>query len=57
MMDDNKSNEQRREIVDKEAQFFGTKYIVLPNPTYGDFENAVYGYDFKNLQNKNLKID
>ena len=25
---DNKSNEQRREIVDKEAQFFGTKYIV-----------------------------
>lgn len=52
---DNKSNEQRREIVDKEAQFFGTKYIVLPNPTYGDFENAVYGYDFKKSPEQKLE--
>ncbi|MGG7098365.1 5'-nucleotidase, lipoprotein e(P4) family [Clostridium sardiniense] len=44
---DKKSNEERRAIVEKEKKFFGTKYIVLPNPTYGDFENAVYNYDFK----------
>ena len=42
-------------MVDKEAQFFGTKYIVLPNPTYGDFENAVYGYDFKKSPEQKLE--
>lgn len=51
----NKSNEQRREIVEKEAKFFGTKYIVLPNATYGDFENAAYGYDFNKSPKEKLE--
>lgn len=26
---------------------FGTRFIVLPNVMYGDWENAAYGYNFK----------
>jgi len=28
--------------VDKNAELFGSKYIVLPNPVYGAWESAVY---------------
>lgn len=52
---DKKSNEERRAIVEKEKKFFGSKYIVLPNPTYGDFENAVYNYDFKMSPSDKMK--
>jgi 5'-nucleotidase (lipoprotein e(P4) family) len=26
---------------------FGTRFIMLPNPMYGDWENSVYDYNFK----------
>lgn len=29
--------------VEKNKALFGTKYIVLPNPSYGDWEGKVYG--------------
>lgn len=40
-----KTIEERNAAVDAARQRFGTQFIVLPNPTYGDWENAVYGYD------------
>jgi 5'-nucleotidase (lipoprotein e(P4) family) len=40
-----KPTEERNAAVDAARQKFGTQFIVLPNPTYGDWENAVYGYD------------
>jgi 5'-nucleotidase (lipoprotein e(P4) family) len=40
-----KPTEDRNAAVDAARQKFGTHFIVLPNPTYGDWENAVYGYD------------
>lgn len=40
-----KTIEERNAAVDDARQRFGTQFIVLPNPTYGDWENAVYGYD------------
>ncbi|MGG5460223.1 5'-nucleotidase, lipoprotein e(P4) family [Clostridium sp. B9] len=52
---DKKSNEERNTIVKENKDFFGTKYIMLPNPTYGDFENAVYGYDFKKSPEQKLQ--
>lgn len=52
---DKKSNEERRNIVDNNSNDFGTKYIVLPNPTYGDFEGALYGYDFKKSPEQKLQ--
>lgn len=40
-----KTIEERNAAVDAARQRFGTQFIVLPNPMYGDWENAVYGYD------------
>ena len=33
--------------VDQSKSLFGTRFIMLPNPMYGDWENAVYDYNFK----------
>ncbi|ADZ93058.1 5'-nucleotidase, lipoprotein e(P4) family [Marinomonas mediterranea] len=37
-----KSLEGSYAAVEKNKALFGTKYIVLPNPTYGDWEGKVY---------------
>lgn len=37
-----KSTAERAAQVDLEAAQFGARFIVLPNPMYGDWENAVY---------------
>ena len=39
-----KTVEERNAAVDAARAKFGTQFIVLPNPTYGDWENAIYGY-------------
>jgi len=39
-----KSIEERFLETDKIKQIWGQKYIVLPNPMYGDWENAIYDY-------------
>ena len=33
-------------IVDEHKENFGTKFIVFPNPIYGEWEKAVYNGDF-----------
>lgn len=40
-----KTTEERAAAVDAARQKFGAQFIVLPNPMYGDWENAIYGYD------------
>ena len=35
--------EGRSQAVEKNHNQFGTKYIVLPNTSYGDWENVLYG--------------
>lgn len=42
-----KTVDDRNAAVDASQRKFGTQFIVLPNPTYGDWESAVYGYDSK----------
>ena len=43
--------EQSRTVADRLAAVernraqFGARFIVLPNVMYGDWENAVYGYE------------
>ena len=37
-----KSMRERAAQVDRERAEFGTRFIVVPNPMYGDWENAVY---------------
>lgn len=33
--------------TDQSKALFGTRFIMLPNPMYGDWENSVYDYNFK----------
>jgi len=48
---DNHPTEQTREATTKKLlKQFGNKYIVLPNPSYGDWEGALYKFDYKLTQ-------
>ena len=38
-----KSIADRKAQVDRERADFGSLYIIMPNPMYGDWESAVYG--------------
>ena len=52
---DGKSVKDRNQAVaDSKAQF-GEKFIIFPNPMYGDWEGALYDYDFKNQMQKKIK--
>lgn len=33
-------------LADSLQADFGTKFIILPNPMYGEWENAIYNYNF-----------
>lgn len=41
---DKKSTEQRLQTVQQLSGQFGSRYIILPNPIYGDWESAIYQY-------------
>ncbi|HTN95886.1 MAG TPA: 5-nucleotide phosphatase, partial [Nordella sp.] len=41
------SVEERQKAFADNAQHWGKDWIVLPNPTYGSWESAAYGHDFK----------
>lgn len=41
-----KLNDERKQIVENNKEKFGTEYIILPNATYGDWDNATFGYDY-----------
>ncbi|MGL5625001.1 5'-nucleotidase, lipoprotein e(P4) family [Cetobacterium sp.] len=51
-----KTNEERSQLVLNAKDEMGVKYIALPNPTYGDFDGAMYGYDFKKSDAEKIKI-
>ena len=36
--------DERLTETDKEEEEWGKKFIVLPNPIYGEWENALYNY-------------
>lgn len=38
---DGKSMKERNEVVDQHRQDFGKRFIILPNPMYGDWENTL----------------
>lgn len=37
---------ERIAATDQSRALFGARFIMLPNPMYGDWENAVYDYNF-----------
>lgn len=42
-----KDNAAKKAEVDSAREEWGKKFIVLPNSIYGDWENALYNYNFK----------
>jgi 5'-nucleotidase (lipoprotein e(P4) family) len=44
---DKKNELQRRQGVTDNAAAFGKKFIILPNTGYGDWESAIFDYDYK----------
>jgi 5'-nucleotidase (lipoprotein e(P4) family) len=44
---DKKTTEVRAQTVQKLAAEFGKKFIVLPNANYGDWEGALFNYNYK----------
>jgi 5'-nucleotidase (lipoprotein e(P4) family) len=45
---DNHPSEQKRDAATQQLRKqFGNKYIVLPNPSYGDFEGALFKFNYK----------
>ncbi|MCO4793453.1 MAG: 5'-nucleotidase, lipoprotein e(P4) family [Bacteriovoracaceae bacterium] len=56
---EHKGTADRKKIADKFRREFGRKFIVLPNPMYGDWEQALYDYqggmDLDKKINKRLK--
>ncbi len=44
---DKKSTTERLEATLKLSKEFGKKFIVLPNANYGDWESALFKYDYK----------
>jgi len=56
--------QNRAETTQRLMQEFGHRYIVLPNPSYGDFESAWYNFNYKltpaqkdSIIKANLKLD
>jgi 5'-nucleotidase (lipoprotein e(P4) family) len=39
--------EGRMAAADRYKEEFGKRFIMLPNAMYGNWESAVYGYNFK----------
>jgi 5'-nucleotidase (lipoprotein e(P4) family) len=42
-----KTIDDRAAAADRYRDEFGRRFIMLPNPMYGDWESAIYGYNFK----------
>ncbi len=47
---DKKSVNERMQNTNLSAHEFGNRFIVLPNPVYGDWETSLYNYDYKLTQ-------
>jgi len=44
---DKKSVDERLKNTNFSASDFGNRFIVLPNPVYGDWETSLYNYNYK----------
>jgi 5'-nucleotidase (lipoprotein e(P4) family) len=47
VFENSKTVESRVEAADRNKDQFGARFILLPNPMYGSWETAIYGYGSK----------
>lgn len=45
--DNHPAEDNRTATTERLKQQFGSKYIVLPNPSYGDWEGALFNFNYK----------
>jgi 5'-nucleotidase (lipoprotein e(P4) family) len=50
LYDNHPSEESREAATQKLRKQFGSRYIVLPNPSYGDWEGALFKFNYKLTQ-------
>ncbi|WP_301098354.1 5'-nucleotidase, lipoprotein e(P4) family [Otariodibacter sp.] len=50
-----KTNAERRSFVKSNSKLFGSKFIILPNPNYGDWESAIFNYDYSRTPEQKAK--
>lgn len=53
---DKKNVEDRMAAVEKEKSKYGEEFIVIPNPMYGDWEGALYNFDWKKSPEEKAKL-
>lgn len=53
---DDLSASGRIQAAERRKEEFGTKLIVFPNPMYGDWEGAIYNYDFSKSDAEKNKL-
>lgn len=41
-----KTSDERDKVADNFSAEFGNRFIVLPNPVYGDWESSLYNYNY-----------
>ncbi len=51
-----KSVTERSATVDSLKRMFGTRFIILPNPMYGDWIGAAYNYDYRIENSKKIQM-
>src|ERR1700744_3100484 len=47
LYDNQPAEESRAATTEKLTKEFGSRYIIIPNPTYGDFEGALFNFNYK----------
>ena len=47
VFENSKTVDERAAAADRYKAEFGKRFIMLPNPMYGNWESAIYGYNFK----------
>jgi 5'-nucleotidase (lipoprotein e(P4) family) len=47
VFENSKTVDDRAAAADRHQEEFGRRFIMLPNPMYGNWESAIYGYNFK----------
>jgi acid phosphatase len=49
------SEAERLKAYEADMPYWGKQWLMLPNPTYGSFDSATYGHDFKKPQAEQRK--
>ncbi len=50
VFEDSKTVATRIDAAEQNKSQFGARFIVMPNPMYGDWENSIYEYNFKQTE-------